>query len=148
MPPAKKYATAGAFRRALEERLKSASMNEQTDLNRLRRQISFDRLLANGGHRPNGAEYRRFCLLQEAAAVSLGTGSNSRSDCTMDLTAAPLQRRSLSSRSSYGQTDLRPVPPRRRNWGRGVAAARSDRLPGLAGLCRHPVQVQMIAREQ
>ena len=81
MPPAKKYATAGAFRRALEERLKSASMNEQTDLNRLRRQISFDRLLANGGHRPNGAEYRRFCLLQEAAAVSLGTGSNSRSDC-------------------------------------------------------------------
>jgi hypothetical protein len=46
MPPAKKYTTAGAFRRALEERLKAASMNEQTDLNRLRRQVSFDRLLA------------------------------------------------------------------------------------------------------
>ena len=46
MPAAKKYATAGAFRRALEERLKATSMNEQTDLNRLRRQVSFDRLLA------------------------------------------------------------------------------------------------------
>ncbi len=46
MPPAKKYTTAGAFRRALEERLKTTSMKEQTDLNRLRRQVSFDRLLA------------------------------------------------------------------------------------------------------
>jgi hypothetical protein len=40
------YASAGAFRRALEDRLKSASQSEQTDLNRLRRQVSFDRLLA------------------------------------------------------------------------------------------------------
>jgi len=40
------YATAGAFRRALEERLKSMSKTEQIDINRLRRQISFDRLLA------------------------------------------------------------------------------------------------------
>jgi Nucleotidyl transferase AbiEii toxin, Type IV TA system len=38
------YATAGAFRRALEERLKRAS--DQIDPNRLRRQVSFDRLLA------------------------------------------------------------------------------------------------------
>jgi len=45
MPPAKKYTTAGAFQRALEERLKNTSMKEQTDLNRLRRQVSFDRLL-------------------------------------------------------------------------------------------------------
>lgn len=40
------YATAGAFRRALEERLKMASLADQVDLNRLRRQVSFDRLLA------------------------------------------------------------------------------------------------------
>lgn len=40
------YTTAGAFRRALEERLKTASMTDQIDLNRLRRQVSFDRLLA------------------------------------------------------------------------------------------------------
>ena len=40
------YLTAGAFRRALEERLKSISQAEQMDVNRLRRQVSFDRLLA------------------------------------------------------------------------------------------------------
>jgi hypothetical protein len=46
MPSPRIYATAGAFRRALEERLKRASLTEQIDLNRLRRQVSFDRLLA------------------------------------------------------------------------------------------------------
>src|SRR3974390_3424556 len=40
------YVTAGAFRKALEERLKRISQAEQVDINRLRRQVSFDRLLA------------------------------------------------------------------------------------------------------
>lgn len=44
--PPKTYATAGAFRRDLEERLKSESTADQIDVNRLRRQVSFDRLLA------------------------------------------------------------------------------------------------------
>ena len=46
MPSSRTYATAGAFRRALEERLKRASLTDQIDPNRLRRQVSFDRLLA------------------------------------------------------------------------------------------------------
>ena len=46
MPSPRTYTTAGAFRRALEERLKRTSMSEQVDLNRLRRQVAFDRLLA------------------------------------------------------------------------------------------------------
>ncbi len=46
MPSPRTYATAGAFRRALEERLKRASLTDQVDPNRLRRQVSFDRLLA------------------------------------------------------------------------------------------------------
>src|ERR1035438_7188794 len=46
VPSPRTYATAGAFRRALEERLKRASLTDQIDLNRLRRQVSFDRLLA------------------------------------------------------------------------------------------------------
>jgi len=46
VPPTRTYATAGAFRRALEERLKRTSLTERIDLNRLRRQVSFDRLLA------------------------------------------------------------------------------------------------------
>jgi Nucleotidyl transferase AbiEii toxin, Type IV TA system len=40
------YSTAGAFRKALEERLKRISQADQIDLNRLRRHVSFDRLLA------------------------------------------------------------------------------------------------------
>ena len=40
------YTSAGAFRRALEERLKRMSRADQIDINRLRRQVSFDRLLA------------------------------------------------------------------------------------------------------
>lgn len=46
MAQSKTYSTAGAFRRGLEERLKNASRADRTDLNRLRRQVSFDRLLA------------------------------------------------------------------------------------------------------
>lgn len=46
MAPPRTYSTAGAFRNALEERLKSASQTDQIDLKRLRRHVSFDRLLA------------------------------------------------------------------------------------------------------
>jgi hypothetical protein len=45
MPP-RTYATAEAFRRALEERLKRAALTNRVDPNRVRRQVSFDRLLA------------------------------------------------------------------------------------------------------
>lgn len=40
------YASAGAFRIALEARLKTIAAAEASDLQRLRRQVSFDRLLA------------------------------------------------------------------------------------------------------
>jgi hypothetical protein len=50
MTERKAYTTAGAFRRAVEERLKKTSQTDQTDINRLRRQLSFDRLLARLFH--------------------------------------------------------------------------------------------------
>jgi hypothetical protein len=50
MTAPKKYTTAGAFRRALEEQLKRTSQTDQTDINRLRRQVSFDRMLARLFH--------------------------------------------------------------------------------------------------
>lgn len=46
MTRAKKYATATAFRRALEDRLKLIAGNERLPLERLRREVAFDRLLA------------------------------------------------------------------------------------------------------
>jgi hypothetical protein len=42
----KKYATAAAFRRALEDRLQDIAGKESVDWERLRRQVAFDRLLA------------------------------------------------------------------------------------------------------
>jgi predicted nucleotidyltransferase component of viral defense system len=43
---AKTYATATAFRRALEDRLAVAAKTEGVDLQRIRRQVAFDRLLS------------------------------------------------------------------------------------------------------
>lgn len=41
----KSYSTAFAFRRALEDRLNAASKAESVDLQRMRRQVAFDRML-------------------------------------------------------------------------------------------------------
>jgi hypothetical protein len=46
MAEPRSYSTAEAFRRALEERLKRASLTDQIDVNDLRRKVAFDRLLA------------------------------------------------------------------------------------------------------
>src|SRR5260370_10165831 len=46
MDEAKSYKTAGAFRTALETRLQARARKEGTDLQRLRRQVAFDRFLA------------------------------------------------------------------------------------------------------
>ena len=42
----KRYAAAAAFRRALEDRRQQVAARESVDLQRLRRQVAFDRLLA------------------------------------------------------------------------------------------------------
>jgi hypothetical protein len=46
MTPERKYATGIALRTALEERLKQIARDEGVDLQRLRRQVAFDRFLA------------------------------------------------------------------------------------------------------
>ncbi len=46
MPEPRQYATAGAFRRSLEDRLNQTSKNQGIDLTRLRRRVAFERLLA------------------------------------------------------------------------------------------------------
>ena len=46
MPDPAKYATSGALCQALGERLKTISRNDGIDLQRLRRQVAFDRLEA------------------------------------------------------------------------------------------------------
>jgi hypothetical protein len=46
--------SAGAFRQALEERLKTISRQEGTDFQRLCRQVAFDRFLARLVNEPMG----------------------------------------------------------------------------------------------
>ncbi len=53
MKPGRKYATGAALRIALEERLKRTAREEGIDLQRLRRQVAFDRFLARLFHAPN-----------------------------------------------------------------------------------------------
>lgn len=51
MKPIKHYTSATAFRRALEDRLKHISRERNIDLQRLRRQVAFDRLLCRLFHK-------------------------------------------------------------------------------------------------
>lgn len=46
MPTGRTYSSPGAFRQALEERLKQIAQQEETDFQRLCRQVAFDRFLA------------------------------------------------------------------------------------------------------
>jgi hypothetical protein len=57
MDEAKQYKTAGAFRVALETRLRTRARDEKTDLQRLRRQVAFDRLLARLFSKGPAAKY-------------------------------------------------------------------------------------------
>ena len=47
-----RYATATAFRQAVEARLMNLARAEQVDIQRLRRQVAFDRLLCRLFHNP------------------------------------------------------------------------------------------------
>ena len=53
MKATQKYASAAAFRSALEDRLKRLAQEEKLDLQRLRRQTAFDRLLCRLFAKPN-----------------------------------------------------------------------------------------------
>ena len=94
------YATAGAFRRALEERLKGISQTEQVDLNRLRRQVSFDRLLARL-FQDDGAPW----VLKGGYALELRYKS-ARSTIDIDLT---VQRVTESSEGNESATQVRKM---------------------------------------
>lgn len=53
MNPSRAYASATAFRVALEDRLKRMAQEEKMDLQRVRRQAAFDRLLCRLFSKPD-----------------------------------------------------------------------------------------------
>lgn len=85
MTPERKYATGRALRTALEERLKRIALEEGVDLQRLRRQVAFDRLLAKL-FSSNGADW----ILKGGYAMELRF-QTARATRDLDFTARTTQ---------------------------------------------------------
>jgi len=88
----RQFSSAKAFRTSLEERLKSRARKEGLDLQRLRRQVAFDRLLARLFFEPEGP-----WVLKGGYAMELEFES-ARSTVDLDLTV----RRSFSKPAGAG----------------------------------------------
>jgi len=88
----RRFSSAKAFRTSLEERLKAHARKEGLDLQRLRRRVAFDRLLARLFFEPGGP-----WVLKGGYAMELEFES-ARSTVDIDLTV----RRSISERGGAG----------------------------------------------
>ncbi len=97
-----RYATAKAFRTALEERLKQQSRRERIDLQRLRRRVAFERFLARmfAGDDP-------LWVLKGGYSLELRLHDTARATIDIDL-AVPLPNRALPK----GTDQLRVVRER------------------------------------
>jgi predicted nucleotidyltransferase component of viral defense system len=148
MDEAKIYKTAGAFRTALETRLQMRSRAETTDLQRLRRQVAFDRFLARMFSKGPKAAYP--WLLKGGYAMELRMHA-ARTTKDIDLTL-------------HDGTRLSKDPEKRREEVRGmlqeaaatrfedyfeflVGEAREDLEGAPEGGSRYPVRAQMDGRD-
>jgi predicted nucleotidyltransferase component of viral defense system len=148
MDEAKSYKTAGAFRTALETRLQTRARGEATDLQRLRRQVAFDRFLARMFSKGPKAAYP--WLLKGGYAMELRMHA-ARTTKDIDLTL-------------HDGTRLSKDPAKRREEVRGmlqeaaatrfddyfefmVGEAREDLEGAPEGGSRYPVTAQMDGRD-
>ena len=138
------YTTAGAFRGALEERLKRAALIEQIDLNRLRRRVSFDRLLARL-FREEPAPW----VLKGGYALELRF-KDARSTVDIDLTL----QRVVAATSAGGDTNqvVRKMPQRAADFPLGdwfeftIGPPVMDLTAAPYGGARYPVEARMDQR--
>jgi predicted nucleotidyltransferase component of viral defense system len=145
---AKTYKTAGAFRTALETRLQNRARAEGTDLQRLRRQVAFDRFLARMFS--NGPKAAYPWVLKGGYAMELRTHT-ARTTKDIDLTL-------------HDGTRLSKDPNERREQVRAmlqevaatpfddffeflVGEAREDLEGAPGGGSRYPVQARMDGRD-
>ncbi len=148
MDEAKSYKSAGAFRTALETRLQARARGEGTDLQRLRRQVAFDRFLARMFSQGPKASYP--WVLKGGYAMELRIHS-ARTTKDIDLTL-------------HDGTRLSKDPVERREQVRAmlqeaaathlndyfeflVGEAREDLDGAPEGGSRYPVQAQMDGRD-
>jgi Nucleotidyl transferase AbiEii toxin, Type IV TA system len=148
MHEAKSYKTAGAFRAALENRLQMRARDEKTDLQRLRREVAFDRFLARIFLRGPKADYP--WLLKGGYAMELRI-QFARATKDLDLTL-------------HDGTGLSKNPKERREEVRAmlqeamrarlddffeflIGEAREDLEGAPEGGSRYPIQAQMDGRD-
>jgi hypothetical protein len=148
MDEAKSYKTAGAFRTALQTRLQTRAREEGTDLQRLRRQVAFDRLMARMFSKGPRATYP--WVLKGGYAMELRVHS-ARTTKDLDLTL-------------NDGTHLSKDPKERREQVRAmlqeaaaahlddffefvVGEAKEDQEGAPEGGSRYPVQAQMDGRD-
>jgi predicted nucleotidyltransferase component of viral defense system len=148
MHEAKSYKTAGAFRAALENRLQMRARDEQTDLQRLRRQVAFDRLLARIFLKGPKADYQ--WLLKGGYAMELRIHF-ARATKDLDLTLHDGTR--LSKDPKERREEVRAMlqeamrAPLDDFFEFLVGEAREDLDGAPEGGSRYPIQAQMDGRD-
>jgi len=145
---AKSYKTAGAFRAALETRLQTRAREQGTDLQRLRRQVAFDRFLARMFSKGPKAAYP--WLLKGGYAMELRMHS-ARTTKDIDLTLHDGTRFSKDPKERGEQVRAllqeAAATPFDDYFEFLVGEARADLDGAPEGGSRYPVQARMDGRD-
>ena len=145
---AKSYKTAGAFRAALETRLQTRAREQGTDLQRLRRQVAFDRFLARMFSKGPKAAYP--WLLKGGYAMELRMHS-ARTTKDIDLTLHDGTRLSKDPKERGEQVRAllqeAAATPFDDYFEFLVGEARADLDGAPEGGSRYPVQARMDGRD-
>jgi predicted nucleotidyltransferase component of viral defense system len=148
MDEAKSYKSAGAFRTALETRLQARARAEGTDLQRLRRQVAFDRFLARIFSQGPKASYP--WVLKGGYAMELRIHS-ARTTKDIDLTlhdGTRLSKDPAQRREQVRAMLQEPAATRLSDYFEFlVGEAREDLDGAPEGGSRYPVQAQMDGRD-
>ena len=141
------YKTAGAFRTALETRLQTRARAEGTDLQRLRRQVAFDRFLARMFCKGPNATYP--WVLKGGYAMELRSHSaRTTKDIDLSLPDGSRLSKDPKERREQVRTMLQEAAGTRLNdyFEFLVGEAREDLEGAPEGGSRYPVHVQMDGR--
>jgi predicted nucleotidyltransferase component of viral defense system len=145
---AKSYKTAGAFRAALETRLQTRAREQGTDLQRLRRQVAFDRFLARMFSRGPEAAYP--WVLKGGYAMELRMHF-ARTTKDLDLTLHDGTRLSKNPKERAEQVRAMLQEAAASPFGDYfeflVGEARQDLDGAPEGGSRYPVQARMDGRD-
>lgn len=148
MDETKSYKTAGAFRTALEARLQTRAREEGTDLQRLRRQVAFDRFLARMFSKGPKAAY--LWVLKGGYAMELRVHSaRTTKDLCLTLHDGTRLSKDPKKRREQVRDMLQEAAATRLDdfFEFLVGEAREDLEGAPDGGSRYPVQAQMDGRD-